>query len=618
MSTPDLPRAADLPAWMKRLRDRYLQTETGQFILHGNVHDVVMSGGRVWNMPAFLDAFFAPSGKVVVHYDPGRGVWLPDEAHAARAALSLVASGFVSEAKVAPRGLDKTPKAMLARNLAEQLGTEREPEIALQALEALLLDREIPTAAIIHYAELVAPDGSPSTMSFFDRTAAARLHRWSLSDEILRGDNLVLMLTGALSDLARRVTRNPRVGALHVPLPGSLERARFLAHIKPGLDPDRGETLTRVTAGLQLRQIQDLVAPKTPTDTISAPPSADGDARSVFQGAAPLPTGGIAARKKEILEQECFGLIEVIEPDHDFSHVGGMEPIKRVLTRVAGHVRDGRRAQVPMGILFVGPMGTGKSFLAEAFAKESGLAAVKLKNFRDKWVGSTEANLEKVLDVIEGLGEILVMIDEGDRSIGGGDGGGDSGVNSRVMARLKEFMSDPTHRGRIIFVMMTNRPDKLDTDMKRPGRFDLKIPFFSPQSAAERAAIVQAVIRRHRLPADLPDDALLPILEDLDGYAAADLEALVLLAYDDLQSGDLPEGLTEAPQGITAPFLARAAADFMPTRETDMIRYMELLAVHEASNRRLLPERLRDIEVAELTAQLADARATLARQKALF
>ena len=67
---------------------------------------------------------------------------------------------------------------------------------------------------------------------------------------------------------------------------------------------------------------------------------------------------------------------------------------------------------------------------------------------------------------------------------------------------------------------------------------------------------------------------------------------------------------------LTAPYLRRAVADFMPTRETAMIRYMELLAVHEASNRRLLPPALRDIQVEELNARLSDARATLARQKA--
>ncbi len=234
---------------------------------------------------------------------------------------------------------------------------------------------------------------------------------------------------------------------------------------------------------------------------------------------------------------------------------------------------------------------------------------MRLKNVRDKWVGSTEANLEKVLNVIDGLGEILVMIDEGDRSIGGSDS--DGGVSSRVTARLKEFMSDTEHRGRIIFVMMTNRPDKLDTDMKRPGRFDLKIPFFSPQNSEERAAIVRAVLRRHKLEADLPDETLLPILEDLEGYAAADLEALVLMANDDLKSGVLPPGVDDPPPVITAPFLAQAAHDFLPTRETAMISYMELLAVHEASNRRLLPPRFREIEVADLNAKLRTARAAI-------
>ena len=320
------------------------------------------------------------------------------------------------------------------------------------------------------------------------------------------------------------------------------------------------------------------------------------------------------ARKKEILEQECFGLIEVIEPGHGFDVVGGMEPIKNVLTRMAQHVVAGRRKQVPMGVMFVGPMGTGKSFLAEAFAKESGLSAIRLKNFRDRWVGSTEANLEKVLNIVEALGEILVMIDEGDRSMGGA-GDNDGGVSSRVMARLKEFMSDTSHRGRIVFVMMTNRPDKLDTDMKRPGRFDLKIPFFAPQTSEARLAITKALLRRHKIDCQASDEELLEILNELQGYAAADLEAVLLLAYDDLQSEILPEGVTELPSGITAAFLKRAAHDFMPTRETTMIEYMELLAVYEASNRRLLPDQFKSIQVGDLNQRLAVVRAQLRDQK---
>jgi hypothetical protein len=610
----DLPRASDLPAWMRDLRDRFLSTDTSQFVIHGNVHDMVLCANQVWNMPEFLDAFFEPSDKLVVHYDPGRGIWFPNDRHAARAGTALAMTGFLPASKMSSRNSgSEAAQRVIARQVDKELGMERRPEIALAALEHLLLHKT-PTAVIVHYAELVAPDGHVASLGFDDRTAAAQIHRWSLSDEFARGDNLVLLMTSALPDLSRRITRNPRVGVLQVPLPNALDRARFLAHTQPGLTPDRGEQLTRVTAGLQLRQVHDLMGSQNATQA-ETQQAFGGDARSVFaaKAAVELPLEAIAERKKAILEQECHGLIEVISPDHGFDVVGGMAPIKGALNRIAGHVKAGRTRQVPMGVLFVGPMGTGKSFLAEAFAKESGLAAVKLKNFRDRWVGSTEANLEKVLNVIEGLGEILVIIDEGDRSLGDG-GDSDGGTSSRVMARLKEFMSDPTHRGRIIFVMMTNRPDKLDVDMKRPGRFDLKIPFFPPQNAEERLLILKAILKRHKIEVEAEDDALLPVLAPLDGYAAADLEALALMAYDDVQTGYLPEGMEANPGHVTVEFIEQAVRDFMPTREAEMIAYMELLAVHEASNRRLLPPRFRDIEIGELNQRTAEARVRALRR----
>jgi transitional endoplasmic reticulum ATPase len=155
-----------------------------------------------------------------------------------------------------------------------------------------------------------------------------------------------------------------------------------------------------------------------------------------------------------------------------------MEEVKRELMQIAINVRDGNTKRVPMGLLFTGPMGTGKTFVAEAFARSSGLTAIKLKNFRSKWVGATEGNLEKILSVVKALGNVLVIIDEGDRAFGNNDGDGDGGTSSRVIARIKEFMSDTTNRGRVLFVLMTNRPDKLDIDIKRAGRLDRKIPFF--------------------------------------------------------------------------------------------------------------------------------------------
>ena len=95
-----------------------------------------------------------------------------------------------------------------------------------------------------------------------------------------------------------------------------------------------------------------------------------------------------------------------------------------------------------------------------------------------------------------------------------------------------EFMSDTENRGLVLFVMLTNRPDKLDTDIKRPGRLDRKIPFFYADTAQDRASIAQAVLRRYDDTLVCGKSDLEALCEGLSGYSNADLEALVLLGLD--------------------------------------------------------------------------------------
>jgi transitional endoplasmic reticulum ATPase len=312
----------------------------------------------------------------------------------------------------------------------------------------------------------------------------------------------------------------------------------------------------------------------------------------------------VHARKREIIEKECFGLIEFMESKHDFSAVGGMDEIKHELTKVAQAIRAGERNRVPMGMLFVGPMGTGKTFVANAFARESGIPALKLKNFRSKWVGATESNLEKVLSIIRALGPILLVIDEGDRSFGD-SGDSDGGTSSRVMARLKEFMSDPDNRGQVVFMLMTNRPDKLDVDIKRAGRLDRKIPFFYPSSPDEVESVLSAQLRRHKIAHELDwSTARERTSAKLVGYSNADLEAVALLAH---------ELSHEAKTAVTAELLERAVLDYLPARDEAMLRYMELLAVFEASNRRMLPPQYRELDNQQLDRALREARLTVAQ-----
>ena len=280
--------------------------------------------------------------------------------------------------------------------------------------------------------------------------------------------------------------------------------------------------------------------------------------------------------------------------------MGGNEAIKQELMQIAADVRSGDRKRSPMGLMFVGPMGTGKTFVAKCFARSSGLSAVTLKNFRSKWVGSTEANLDKVLGMVKALGPIILIIDEGDRSFGSGSEDSDGGTSSRVIAKLKEFMSDPDNRGVVLFILMTNRPDKLDTDIKRAGRLDRKIPFFYAERADEVESVLDALFKRYGVaPVDwsLHRETLsAPLL----GYSNADLEAVTLLAVAQAAGGEVTPALLQA-----------AVGDYMPSRDQAMLEYMEMLAVFEASRRSMLPERFKALDADAINARLRELRARL-------
>ena len=304
----------------------------------------------------------------------------------------------------------------------------------------------------------------------------------------------------------------------------------------------------------------------------------------------------MAARKREIIERECFGLIEFVAPAHGFDVVGGMEEVKKDLLLGRQEYPRGHSATAcRWACLFTGPMGTGKTFVAEAFAKECGLTTIKLKNFRSKWVGATEGNLERILSVIQAIGQIIVIIDEGDRAFGGSDGDGDGGTSSRVIARIKEFMSDTENRGRVLFILMTNRPDKLDVDIKRAGRLDRKIPFLYPQTGDEVGQHPQGAVQEEQSKSG-------------NRFRSARRPGRIdRRVFQRRHRGDRAcwPTTTRATARCSCTTIWRARSkDYLPSRDVQMLEYMELLAVFEASNRRMLPKKYADVPVDELQARL--------------
>lgn len=606
MTTAVVPEAK-LPSWCEDLRRRYLRGESSQFVLHGNVHDVVLHEGQLYSATEFLSqVLFARTKDTVIHFNVSTGVRF-------------------AKRKAGASGLD------------ELIG-QREPSKVLPLLERAMATNDR-LAVVLEYADTIAPAGDTSFSTLDDRAAVVTLHRWSLLRTLERADSIIVLVVETLSDLHPKVVSNPRVGTVRVPMPSKAERALVVRFADPSLADADVERLAEITAGLKSIQLTSILTPGEPGDddeeraryvldlvAAGAPPDGAMLARaqklaSITKGmsreeirkllapdeAAPARDADsraeidrlVAARKREIIERECFGLIEFVESKHGFEVVGGLEEVKRELGVIAENMREGRRSRCPMGMLFTGPMGTGKTFVAEAFAKESGLTTIKLKNFRSKWVGATEGNLERILNVVQAIGQILVIIDEGDRAFGGGEGDGDGGTSSRVIGRIKEFMSDTENRGRVLFILMTNRPDKLDIDIKRAGRLDRKIPFLYAQTADELEGVFRAQFKKAKVACDVPSPLDPAITSAVMGYSNADIESIVLSAAESacvLRGQAAVLGLAD---------LTTAVADYLPSRDVKMIEYMELLAVFEASNRRMLPKKYADLSIEELQARLA-------------
>ena len=147
--------------------------------------------------------------------------------------------------------------------------------------------------------------------------------------------------------------------------------------------------------------------------------------------------GYLTGVKKELIEKEAFGRIEFVEIQTDPRRRRRARRGQDVAAPGRPVLHKGRLRAIPMGYLLCGRIGTGKTFLVECWAGEVGMPVVEIKNFRDKWVGATEGNLERIFTILHALGQVVVFVDEADQMTGKRDAGsGDSGLSGRIYGML--------------------------------------------------------------------------------------------------------------------------------------------------------------------------------------
>lgn len=343
-----------------------------------------------------------------------------------------------------------------------------EPEKIFPCFDALLRKASNPTMLIIDYADSLIPKSLGNLNRYVERALAVGLIKWSKDQKIRQAGHLiVLVCRNARSLDITLLDRVFEANQFRFPKPAEDERREYLEKSNPA----SAAFLAKATAGLSFKDLQEVIA--------SVPPEARSDdaLRAVF------------ALKKKILTEECGDLLEIIAPRFGFEAIGGLDWLKEEFGLVARDMREGDYASVPQGILMMGPPGTGKTIFAETMAKEAGVNCVKLLNLKSMWLGESESNTDRVYAILKDLAPVIVFFDEIDqnqRQRGGFDG--DSGVSAYLFKRLLEITSESAYRGKILFMFATNRPDLLDSALKRDGRCDMRVALL-PYNAEDLAKI---------------------------------------------------------------------------------------------------------------------------------
>jgi hypothetical protein len=592
------------------MRELFRAGATSQFVLHGSVYDLVPApdgkGGTGWvSLTRFLTRTMFVPFDVVIRYDRGRGIRIAppdtsrDDAWRGVRDVHAFLKG-VDAYRGAPPAFDAVAESVEKLDLGNQL--PRDPKRALEIVDRILgyarhrtkveggkvVADPLKVAVVLEHAQFVAPQGDPLYVADLSQTLIQILD-WAQSPAVTASFVATVLVTENLSDLNRALVESPYSAKLAVPLPEPGEIRALVDALLAGekefgkLTEVPKDALAEKLVGLTRVSIQSLV-------------------RRALKSGEPITGAWLTQRKKELIEKEAAGRLEFIESTRSLDDVAGHDEAKAWLRQDAVLLRRGKTRALPMGYLLTGRIGTGKTYLVECLAGEIGIPCVELRNFREKWVGATEGNLEKVFSILRALGQVIVFVDEADQMTGKRGGGeGDSGLSGRVYAMLAKEMSDTANRGKIIWIFATSRPDLLEVDLKRQGRLDVHIPLFPPGDAKGRADLFAAMARKLRMPI-APEE--LPRLPDNDQIGGNEMEGILVRALRTYETALDAEERGQGKAPSLASCIESAVADFRPSAHVERLELMDLLAVKECTDARFLPKRFRSLPLAEVNARI--------------
>jgi len=216
----------------------------------------------------------------------------------------------------------------------------------------------------------------------------------------------------------------------------------------------------------------------------------------------------------------------------NFSDVEGVDEAEESLQEIVDYLHNPDKyreigANMPKGVLLVGPPGTGKTMLAKAVAGEANVPffSISGSEFVEMFVGMGASKVRDLFKQAKEKAPCIVFIDEID-AIGQKRNSGAMGGNDEREQTLNQLLTEMDGFGGntgVIILAATNRPESLDPALTRPGRFDRRVPVELPDLKGR-----EAILRVHAKKIKVAEDVdYLAVARMASGASGAELANIV-------------------------------------------------------------------------------------------
>ena len=574
------------PEFAWKIIDKFESAQSNVFLVHGNTRDIYpVASGEYLQLVDFLvkdlinpDKQSKPEKhtlpRIVVIYDPATGIFFHSPLD-----RQLVARQLGEERVSRWLAAARSDVASACGALWEL--TRNDVLVPVEGEPGQTRRKDF--AIIIRYGEAVAPASEGGRLDS-GHLSVITLEKWFSDSSFVGSSNIVFMISETMMGVHERIVDLPFCASIRIDRPNEDERRKYIDYL---LEREKVSTsvpsshLAFSSAGLSLLSIKQIF-------------------RQGSYREETITRDLIFNKTKEIIEKELEGHIEFPVLDYGFEAVVGASRLLKKLRELKEFLGGDDPDLMPVGILVPGANGVGKTFIYKAFARECEWVAVVLKNIRGPYVGQTEKNWERIRSVLEAMRNVMVMYDEADTEIGG-RGARTHDVDRRLFGNILRMMSERHNRGKIVWVIITARPDRLEPDIKRSGRAGEHLPVFDHEGE-EKEAFLRHVMERAEVDMGCFDESQRQrFLELTRNYYPADFDQLVteLRRRRHLEKTLDPEMVLEEVN------------DFIPSDVARQREYQELLAVMECTSRELLPDRYTKLSREQVQSRINEIRSSM-------